>query len=77
MEKKSKTINKCQVSGSRDLKTILSLGYLPPVNKLRKINSSLDEDTFYPITELHPEYNAYEMYRKQILGGKDKNFIGK
>ena len=48
MEKRSKTINKCQISGLKDLKTILSLGYLPPVNKLRKINSSLDEDTFYP-----------------------------
>ena len=48
MEKKSKTIDKCQISGLKDIKTILSLGYLPPVNKLRKINSSLDEDTFYP-----------------------------
>ena len=48
MEKKSKTIDKCQISGLKDLKTILSLGYLPPVNKLRKINSSLDEDTFFP-----------------------------
>ena len=48
MEKKSKTIDKCQISGLKDLKTILSLGYLPPVNKLRKINSTLDEDTFYP-----------------------------
>ena len=48
MNKKSKTINKCQISGMKDLKTILSLGYLPPVNKLRKINDILSEDTFYP-----------------------------
>jgi len=48
MSNKSKTIDKCQISGLKDLKTILSLGYLPPVNKLRKINSTLDEDTFYP-----------------------------
>jgi len=48
MNKKSKTIDKCQISGTRDLKTILSLGYLPPVNKLRKINTSLEEDSFYP-----------------------------
>jgi len=51
INKKSKTIDKCQISNSKDLKTILSLGYLPPVNKLRKINTLLDEDTFYP-TEL-------------------------
>ena len=48
MDKKSKTINRCQISGVQDLKTILSLGYLPPVNKLNKINSSLHEDVFYP-----------------------------
>ena len=48
MNKTSKTIDKCQVSKIKDLKTILSLGYLPPVNKLKKINSPLNEDTFYP-----------------------------
>ena len=39
MNKKSKTIDRCQISGVKDLKTILSLCYLPPVNKLKKINS--------------------------------------
>tara|TARA_Y100000590_G_C15621016_1_gene977560 strand:+ start:70 stop:1305 length:1236 start_codon:yes stop_codon:yes gene_type:complete len=48
MNKTSKTINRCQISGIKDLKTILSLGYLPPVNKLKKINSTISEDTFYP-----------------------------
>ena len=48
MSQKSKTIDRCQISGAKDLKTILSLGYLPPVNKLKKINSLLCEDTFYP-----------------------------
>ena len=48
MDKKSKTIDRCQISGVQDLKTVLSLGYLPPVNKLNKINSSLREDVFYP-----------------------------
>ena len=48
MSQKSKTIDRCQISGAKDLKTILSLGYLPPVNKLKKINSSLYEDVFYP-----------------------------
>jgi hypothetical protein len=48
MDQKSKTINRCQISGIKDLKSILSLGYLPPVNKLKKINSSLREDIFFP-----------------------------
>ena len=48
MNKKSKTLNKCQICGIIDLKSILSLGYLPPVYKLRKINSSLCEDIFFP-----------------------------
>ena len=48
MQKKSKTIDRCQISGSKDLKSVLWLGYLPPVNKLKKINSLLHEDTFYP-----------------------------
>ena len=37
MEQKSKTIDRCQISGAKDLKTILSLCYLPPVNKLKKM----------------------------------------
>ena len=48
MSQKSKTIDRCQISGIKDLKSILSLGYLPPVNKLKKINSSLCEDIFFP-----------------------------
>ncbi len=48
MEQKSKTIDRCQISGAKDLKTILSLCYLPPVNKLKKINSRLSQDIFYP-----------------------------
>ena len=51
MNQKSKTIDRCQISGAKDLKTILSLGYLPPVNKLKKIDSVLCEDIFFP-TEL-------------------------
>ena len=48
MNPTSKTIKRCQISGIKDLKTILSLGYLPPVNKLKKINSIISEDMFYP-----------------------------
>ena len=75
MNKKSKTINKCQISGIKDLKSILSLGYLPPVNKLRKINSSLCEDIFFP-TELmfSPSSNLVQLntlVNKEILFPKD------
>jgi len=48
MKKTSKTINRCQISGQKDLKPILSLGYLPPVNNFRKINTLDMEETFYP-----------------------------
>ena len=48
MEKKSKTISKCQVSGKKDLKKIISLGFLPPVNKLQKIGSKKSEEIFFP-----------------------------
>ena len=48
MEKKSKTINRCQISGKKDLKSILSLGYLPAVNNFRKINSLSTEENFFP-----------------------------
>ena len=48
MEKFSKTIDRCQISGKKDLKTIISLGFLPPVNKLRKINSLSHESIFFP-----------------------------
>ena len=49
MIKKSKTINKCQISGKRDLKSIISLGFLPPVNKMQKINKAQEEATFFPV----------------------------
>ena len=49
MTKKSKTINKCQISGINDLKTIISLGYLPPVNKMQKIGRKKEETTFFPV----------------------------
>ena len=47
MKKKSKTINKCQVSGVKDLKTIISLGFLPPVNKMQKVGNK-EETIFFP-----------------------------
>ena len=49
--KLSKTNQKCQFSNKKDLKLIISLGYLPPVNKFLKINSINSQSVFFP-TEL-------------------------
>ena len=51
MNTKSKTIDRCQISKKKDLKKIISLGYLPPVNNYTKINSLRNEEIFFP-TEL-------------------------
>tara|TARA_Y100001970_G_C14171499_1_gene824459 strand:- start:369 stop:1607 length:1239 start_codon:yes stop_codon:yes gene_type:complete len=49
MKKNSKTINRCQISGKKDLKTIISLGFLPPVNKMQKIGEKKEESIFFPL----------------------------
>ena len=48
MNSKSKTIDRCQISKKKDLKRILSLGYLPPVNDYQPINSRKKEEVFFP-----------------------------
>ena len=48
MIKRSKTINRCQISKKKDLTKILSLGYLPPVNNYYSINSNKNEEIFFP-----------------------------
>ena len=45
--KYSKLLKSCQISKKKDLKNILSLGYLPPVNKLFKIGSNNQEINFF------------------------------
>ena len=45
--KYSKIIKSCQISKKKDLKNILSLGYLPPVNKLVKIGHDNQEIKFF------------------------------
>ena len=44
----SKTIDRCQISKKKDLKCILSLGYLPPVNDYQPIESKKKETVFFP-----------------------------
>ena len=48
MNKKSKTIIRCQISKKKDLVRILSLGYLPPVNDYIPVNSQKNEEIFFP-----------------------------
>ena len=75
MNQKSKTIQKCQISGSKDLKTIFSLGYLPPVNKLNKINSLLKEDIFFPTDLVYSNSSKLvqlnTLVKKEILFPKE------
>ncbi len=49
---KFKNIDKCNISGSKELKLILSLGLIPPVNQMFKINQKPREQVFFP-TELY------------------------
>ena len=46
--KLAKTIQKCQFSNKKDLRLIISLGYLPPVNEFIKINSIKSQSVFFP-----------------------------
>ncbi len=48
MKKISKIINKCQFSNKKGLIKILSLGFLPGVNQMEKINSKRSFEYFFP-----------------------------
>lgn len=49
----SKTVKKCQVCSSENLTPFLFLGYLPPVNKMRKIGEAPKEESAYPAQLLY------------------------
>ena len=44
----SVVVDRCQISGSTDLKSILFLGYLPPVNTMPLLGSALVEQPSFP-----------------------------
>ena len=44
----SRPVTKCQISNSKNLKSLIFLGYLPPVNTLRKIGSKPEEEISFP-----------------------------
>lgn len=49
----SKSVKRCQISNSKNLESLLFLGYLPPVNTLRKIGSTLNEEITFPAELLY------------------------
>ncbi len=72
---KYKLINRCQISGSKNLTKILSLGLIPPVNQMSSINFPLKEQIFFP-TELYycPESKLVQLgtiVDKEILFPKE------
>jgi len=75
MKSNSKTISKCQISGSNDLKSIMFLGYLPPPTEMKKINSKIEEETFYPADLVYsPTSRLVQLntiVNKEILFSKD------
>jgi SAM-dependent methyltransferase len=48
MNSKSITIDRCQISKKKDLKKIISLGFLPTVNDYQSIKLKKEEKTFFP-----------------------------
>ena len=44
----SRIVKKCQISNSKKLESLIFLGYLPPVNTLRKIGSAPKEEISFP-----------------------------
>ena len=53
IKKYSKEVTSCQISNSKKLKSLIFLGYLPPVNTLRKIGSTLKEEISFPAELLY------------------------
>jgi len=46
-------VQRCQISGSRDLRSMLFLGYLPPVNTMAPIGTRPNEQPAYPAELLY------------------------
>ena len=44
----SRVVKRCQISNSKKLKSLIFLGYLPPVNTLKKIGSTPQEEISFP-----------------------------
>lgn len=46
-------VGECQICQSTELRSVLFLGYLPPVNAMRPINSLLDQEPWFPAEMLY------------------------
>jgi hypothetical protein len=53
MDESSYVVSKCQICESTDLRSVVFLGFLPPVNQMRKINARPTEQPSYPAEMLH------------------------
>ena len=49
----SRPVTRCQISNSNKLSSLIFLGYLPPVNTLRKIGSTAEEEISFPAELLY------------------------
>ena len=49
----SRPVTRCQISNSNKLTSLIFLGYLPPVNTLRKIGSTAEEEISFPAELLY------------------------
>jgi hypothetical protein len=49
----SKVVSSCQICGDAGLKSVLFLGYMPPVNQMRLIDDVLGEQPSYPTNLLY------------------------
>ncbi|MBI5413749.1 class I SAM-dependent methyltransferase [Candidatus Peregrinibacteria bacterium] len=51
----SKPVEKCQICGASGLRSVLFIGYIPPVNTMPTIGSTPVEETVYPLEMLRCE----------------------
>ena len=54
-KRNSTEVTACQICGSTELKSVLFLGFLPPVNLMQKAGQALSEEPAYPAELLHCE----------------------
>ena len=75
MNTKSKTIARCQISKKNDLKRIISLGFLPPVNNYQPINLRKKEEIFFPAELMFSKSSSLAqlgtIVNKEIIFPKD------
>ena len=73
----SKPVTKCQISNSKNLSSLLFLGYLPPVNTLQKIGSVPKEEISFPAELLYCNKSKLHEYsiaiHRNIISSRKKS----